>query len=68
MTHANVFRKFEILFPNLSGDNMELWFQHGRNTIRVRTKDKREYVFAYYGDNDWALSPMNRNTTKIGGK
>ena len=41
MSHSEVYKWFELYFPQYAGDNVETWFQNGKNSIRIRQKNHR---------------------------
>ena len=45
MVHQEVFKLFNLYFPNYSGENAEAWFANGENSIRVRLRNKQELIF-----------------------
>lgn len=59
MTHDVIFSYFRKCIPRISKmTKIEEWFPNGKNSIRVRFEDQEEYVFTYYGDNDWSLETV----------
>lgn len=54
MTHNEVFKKFKEYF-NVEDSDIDVWFQNGKNSIRVRNKEKREFVFTYESERNWCL-------------
>lgn len=58
MAHGDVYKCFELYFPQYAGENVELWFQNGKNSIRVRTTDKREFIFTCNGKDDWRFETV----------
>lgn len=36
MSHSEVYKWFELYFPQYAGDKAETWFQNGKNSIRIR--------------------------------
>lgn len=57
MIHKHIFKKFEEYFPAYANDS-EAWFPAGKNTIRIRLKNKREFIFQYDGPNDMRFETM----------
>ena len=53
MAHGDVSKWFELYFPNYAGENVEIWFPNGKNSIRVRQTNKQEFIFTYNGKDDW---------------
>jgi hypothetical protein len=45
MSHSEVYKWFELYFPQYAGDNVETWFQNGKNSIRIRQKNHQEFIF-----------------------
>ena len=54
MSHNEVFAGFKDRFPGSVRD-IDVWFQNGKNSIRIRFKNKNEFVFTYYDMHNWAL-------------
>lgn len=70
MVHNEVFKHFKSLFPTIS-ENAQLWFPNGKNSIRVRQNDGREFVFTYSSQNDWRFETSDyfiKRTMKVGEK
>lgn len=59
MTNKQVFEQFVNMFQNLSTEKVEIWFPNGKNSIRIRTVSKREFIFTYNGSADWILETTN---------
>lgn len=56
MTHNEVYKQFELYFKQYSGvNNVEVWFPNGKNSIRIRQKNKQEYIFTYTNPKEWKL-------------
>ncbi len=53
MAHGDVYKWFELYFPNYAGGNVEIWFPNGKNSIRVRQTNKQEFIFTYNRKDDW---------------
>lgn len=45
MSHSEVYKWFELYFPQYAGDKVESWFQNGKNSIRIRQKNHQEFIF-----------------------
>lgn len=58
MAHSDILKIFERMFPNYAGVKINVWFPNGRNSIRVRHHNKREYVFTFNGPSDWKLETI----------
>lgn len=48
MAHERIYEIYKIMFPYYS-DLTELYFPNGKNSIRVRLKNKMELIFTYDG-------------------
>ncbi len=59
MSHREVFSKFQSYFPDFSDDKIDIWFQNGKNSIRVRLTNQRELIFTYSSDANWRLQTIN---------
>lgn len=46
MSHSEVYKWFELYFPQYAGDKVETWFQNGKNSIRIRQK-KPSGIYIY---------------------
>lgn len=52
MNHKEIYNAFQSYLPQYA-EQTETWFPNGKNSIRVRRKDKREFIFTYRGKLDW---------------
>lgn len=59
MIHNEVYKKFTSLFPEYAGNKVDCWFPNGKNSVRVRHKDKREFIFTYMSEKDWKLETLD---------
>jgi hypothetical protein len=57
MTHKKVYGWFKIYFPQFF-DQVEEWWPCGKNCIRVRLENGRDYVFTYNGGKHWRLETV----------
>lgn len=64
MSHHEVMKKFKELFC-IEEREIDTWFQNGKNSIRVRNKNKVEFVFTYENDHDWCLETAERFLKKL---
>lgn len=53
MTHNEVYKRFELYFSFYAGENVATWFPNGKNSIRIRQKNRTELIFTYDGKDDW---------------
>ena len=58
MIHKNILKKFIEIFPQYEA-TIELWFPSGKNRIRVRLIDRREFIFTYNSESDWCLETVD---------
>lgn len=71
MAHNEVYKWFELYFPQYAGtDKIEVWFPNGKNSVRIRQRNKQEFIFTYMGPNEWRFETINSflNTMKKGKK
>ena len=62
----NVLEQFNNLFPHLK-DDVDVWFQNGKNSIRVRFRNVAlpELVFTFDSKKNWTLETVNNFYKKI---
>lgn len=53
MTHSEILKQFEKMFPNFAGPHIKAWFPHGKNCIRIRHNNNNEYIFTFVSPKDW---------------
>lgn len=53
MSHSEVYKWFELYFPQYAGDKVESWFQNGKNSIRIRQKNHQEFIFTFNNEGNW---------------
>ena len=53
MSHSEVYKWFELYFPQYAGDKVETWFQNGKNSIRIRQKNHQEFIFTFNNEGNW---------------
>ena len=58
MAHADILKIFERMFRSYAGTKIAVWFPNGRNSIRIRHNNKREYIFTYFGPSDWKFETV----------
>lgn len=58
MVHSKIYKIFERILPLYAGENAEIWFPNGKNSIRVRGINKQEYVFTYNDDATWKFETL----------
>lgn len=67
MVHKEVYKQFETHFPNYAKE-VDVWFPSGKNTIRVRLKNRREFIFTYEGVNNMRFETLNGFIEKMKGE
>lgn len=67
MAHKNILEIFQQRFFDLYSQVKE-WFPNGRGSIRIRTSDKQDFVFTYYGEKDWCLETLDRYISNMKGE
>lgn len=55
---GGVYKYFELYFPDFSGDKVDVWFQNGKNSIRVRQKNRQEFIFTYNDKDNWKFETV----------
>lgn len=58
MSHKEIYKWFELYFPNYAGNKVEAWFPHGKNAIRVRQMNRQEFIFTYNGQQGWRFETI----------
>ena len=58
MAHNEVYKWFISYFPAYSEENLDAWFPNGKNSIRVRHKSGREYVFTFQNPSVWSFETL----------
>lgn len=64
MVHTEVYKRFNDILPQDS-KHVEAWFPNGRNSIRLRMLNKREYVFTYNDSKDWHFETIKSYLARI---
>lgn len=57
MSHTEVLEYFKAYFPQFA-EHISIWFQNGKNSIRVRQTNNSEYIFTYNGKDEWKLETI----------
>lgn len=58
MAHIDIYKIFNQMFPNYSGLKVATWYPNGRNSIRVKHTNKREFIFTFNGPSDWKFETI----------
>ena len=59
MSHSEVYKWFELYFPQYAGDKVESWFQNGKNSIRIRQKNHQEFIFTFNNERNWRFETQH---------
>lgn len=57
MLHIVVLKRFKEIFP-IKDDSIEYWCPNGKNSIRVRLKNRVELVLTYLSNKKWRLETV----------
>ena len=68
MVHQEVFKWFELYFPDYVKERIECWFPNGKNSIRLRQINKQEFIFTYNGKDNWRFETLYSFMDRIGKK
>lgn len=52
MVHNDVYKRFAL-------DRVECWFPNGKNSIRIRQKNKQEFIFTFLNDKEWRFETID---------
>lgn len=55
MVHSEVLKKFKEKANIIDESSLDCWFMNGRDSIRVRFKNRTELVFTYHDERHWTL-------------
>lgn len=58
MTHISIYNRFVLYFPQFA-DVADSWFPNGKNSIRIRIINDKDYVFTYNSKHDWRLETVD---------
>lgn len=58
MAHKEVLNNFKLYFPQFA-ESIDVWFPNGKNSIRIRLKDKREFIFTYHNVLFWRFETVD---------
>ena len=59
MSHKEVYKWFELYFPHYAGDKVDAWFPNGKCSIRIRQKNKQNFIFTFNGERDWKFETLD---------
>ncbi len=66
MTHNAVYSIFKAQLP-VYQEATDTWFANGRNSIRIRTHTKHEFVFTCESEDDWKFETVKFYLNKMKG-
>jgi len=58
MVHSELIKRYQALFK-YSVQDIDVWFPNGKDSIRVRSLSKEEYIFTYKNEKTWKLETVN---------
>lgn len=56
--HDKIYEIFESYLPGIAKD-VEMWFPNGKGSIRLRKKNKEEFIFTYKNSKDWSFETVD---------
>lgn len=59
MTHSKLIELFKIYFPLYAGDALSAWFPNGKNSVRIRQKNGKEFIFSFNSDLEWRFETVD---------
>lgn len=65
MGHREILNHLNECLPEFAGDKIGVWFPNGRNSIRIRHHNKREYVFTYINPGEWCFETIDSFMKKM---
>lgn len=70
MNHYDIYKWFELYFELYAGNNVAVWFQNGKNSIRIRQTNGQEFIFTYNSPKNWRFETIQSytNNSMKGGK
>lgn len=67
MSHKTIFDWFKLYFPNYDKHTVT-WFPNGKNSIRVRWDNGRDFIFTFNGEKDWCFQTVENFLKKMKGE
>ena len=58
MTQQTVYQKYVMLFPQFAEHTKE-WFPNGKNSVRVRQENGKDFVFTWNGKKEWKFETVD---------
>ena len=66
MTHDIVFQHFRACLPRHASETIA-WFPNGKNSIRVRYEDGRDFIFTFNNELDWCYETAEHFIKRLKG-
>ena len=65
MIHTQVYGFFQTCLPDQAhlpafAEKVETYFPNGKNSIRVRQKDGKEFIFSFNGEKTWRFETIDQ--------
>ena len=57
MVHSKIYEQYKKMLPEYEKITME-WFPNGKNSIRVRLKNRLDLIFIYNKTDDWCFETV----------
>lgn len=64
MTQKDVLKAF-MEISRTTEEDIEMWFPNGKDSVRVKLKNKRELIFTYDSPNYWRLETKGAFLTNM---
>ena len=64
--HKTVFAIFSEYFPKYVEES-EKWFPNGKNSVRIRMKNKTEFIFTFENSRNWSFMTLDEYIKKMKG-
>lgn len=59
MLHKDIYERYEKELPSQAKEAV-VWFPNEKNSIRIRNRRNREFIFTYFPKTDeWSLEPLD---------
>ena len=58
MKPVDIFEKFVEIMPDSWVQDVWCWFPNGKNSIRLRSHTKKDFIFTYHNKNTWRFETV----------
>jgi hypothetical protein len=58
MLHKTIFERYAKIFTR-DVEDVEVWHPNGFGSVRIRFRNKEEYVFSYVNDSNWRYETLD---------